>query len=85
MHVINLGAYFGSADALVQAASPRLCDAVATILSHTNVSCVEAFLDPGVKEFVYKREVEGRKGGNVVIVRREGNEVIVRFYYTTSL
>lgn len=77
MHVIDLGAYFASPDPLVQAASPRLCDAVATVLSHTSAECVESFLDPGVMEFVYKREVEGRKGGNMVIVRREGNSIVV--------
>ncbi|USP73895.1 hypothetical protein yc1106_01169 [Curvularia clavata] len=80
MHVIDLAAYFASEDALVQAASPRLCDAVATVLSHTSEECVEAFLDPRVGEFVYKREVEGRKGGNVVIVRREGNNIFAGCY-----
>lgn len=80
MHVIDLAGYFSSKDALVQAARPRLCDAVATVLSHASIECVEAFLDPRVREFVYKREVEGRKGGNVVIVRREGNSIVVSIH-----
>ncbi|KAF2828610.1 hypothetical protein CC86DRAFT_437982 [Ophiobolus disseminans] len=78
MHVIDLPAYFQTNDTLLQQARPRLCDAVATILSHTSKECVEAFLDPAIKEFVYRREVE--RGGLVLIIRREGNEVICGAY-----
>ncbi|KAI4626288.1 uncharacterized protein J4E87_004789 [Alternaria ethzedia] len=55
-HVIDLEAYFHTQDPLVGTAYPRLSDAVATILSHTGKECVEAFLDPRVEEFVYRRE-----------------------------
>lgn len=80
MHVIDLALYFCAPDGTVgRAAHPRLCDAVATLLSHTSAECMRAFLDPGVREFVYRREVQGRKGGNVLMVRREGNEIIVSF------
>ncbi|KAL6152505.1 hypothetical protein ACJBU6_09369 [Exserohilum turcicum] len=80
MHVIDLAGYFNTQDPVLRAANPRLCDAVATILSHTSSECVAAFLDPGVREFVYKREVEGRKGGNVLTVRRLDNKIIAGSY-----
>jgi hypothetical protein len=80
MHLIDLVAYFGSEDALVNNARPRLCDAVATVLSHTDKACLQAFLDPSIKEFAYRREIENNKGGLILIIRREGNEVIVGAY-----
>ncbi|KAF2033708.1 hypothetical protein EK21DRAFT_58193 [Setomelanomma holmii] len=82
MHIIDLDAYFNSDDQLVQHASPRLCDAVATVLSHTSKDCLEAFLDPSVKEFVYRRELDQNKGGLILIVRRTGNEVHCGVYIT---
>ena len=81
-HVIDLDAYFNSQDPLVGAAYPRLSDAIATILSHTNKECVEAFLDPRVDEFVYRREVERNKAGSIFVIRRKGNAVIVSPPYT---
>jgi hypothetical protein len=77
MHVIDLEAYFNTQDPLLQIAHPRLCDAVATVLSHTTTSCVEAFLDPRVREFLLRREIQGRKAGTMVVVRRYENEVFV--------
>ncbi|KAG9192935.1 hypothetical protein G6011_11669 [Alternaria panax] len=79
-HVIDLERYFNTQDALVGAAYPRLSDAVATILSHTDRECVEAFLDPRIKEFVYRREVDGSVAGNTLVVRRVGNGVIAGSY-----
>jgi hypothetical protein len=76
-HVIDLELYFKSPDPLLQAAKPRLCDAITTILSHTTKECMEAFLDPEVKEFVYRRELERSKAGSILVVRRKGNSVIV--------
>ncbi|KAI4698153.1 uncharacterized protein J4E84_001288 [Alternaria hordeiaustralica] len=75
-HVIDLEAYFHTQDPLVGTAYPRLSDAVATILSHTGKECVEAFLDPRVEEFVYRREVERNKAGSIFVIRRKGNTVI---------
>jgi hypothetical protein len=77
MHVVHLEAYFTTTNALLQLAKPRLCDAVATVLSHTSKECLEAFLDPNVKEFAYRRELDRNKAGTVLIVRREGNTVFV--------
>ncbi|KAI4664585.1 uncharacterized protein J4E79_002882 [Alternaria viburni] len=79
-HVIDLEAYFTTQDPLVGAAYPRLSDAIATILSHTNKECVEAFLDPRVEEFVYRREVERNKAGSIFVIRRKGNAVIAGSY-----
>ncbi|KAJ5024923.1 hypothetical protein J3E73DRAFT_424846 [Bipolaris maydis] len=80
MHVIDLARYFTTQDPLLQAAHPRLCDATATILSHTNTACITAFLNPSVQEFTYKREVEGRKGGTTLLIRRHQNSVIAGCY-----
>jgi hypothetical protein len=76
-HVVDLEAYFKPSNLALQAAKPRLSDAVATVLSHTNKECLEAFLDPGVDEFVYKRELDQSKAGSILVVRRKGNQVIV--------
>ncbi|EMD61041.1 hypothetical protein COCSADRAFT_149493 [Bipolaris sorokiniana ND90Pr] len=80
MHVIDLFAYFTTKDPLLQTAHPRLCDATATILSHTNIACITAFLNPSVQEFTYKREVEGRKGGTTLLIRRHRNSIIAGSY-----
>jgi hypothetical protein len=76
-HVIDLEAYFTTQDALVEAASPRLSDAIATILSHTDRECVEAFLNPEVDEFVYRRELNRSTAGSILVIRRKGNRIIV--------
>ncbi|KAF1841931.1 uncharacterized protein K460DRAFT_293553, partial [Cucurbitaria berberidis CBS 394.84] len=80
MHVVDLEAYFGTEDVLLQEAKPRLCDAVATILSHTSHQCLEAFLDPTIKEFAYRRELDRNKAGLILIIRRKGNEVFAGAY-----
>jgi hypothetical protein len=80
MHVVDLHAYFKTEDSLSQQACPRLCDAVATILSHTCRECLDDFLNPSIKEFLYRREVDSSKGGLILVVRREGNEVICGAY-----
>lgn len=85
MHVINLEAYFKAQDLLLQQAKPRLCDAVATVLSHTNRECIEAFLDPTIGEFVYRRELDRNKAGLILVVRRTGNQVIVSSRHIISL
>ncbi|RAR07945.1 hypothetical protein DDE82_002607 [Stemphylium lycopersici] len=80
MHVLDLSAYFTTPSPVLRAANPRLSDAIATLLSHTSAACVTAFLDPRVREFVFTREVERRKGGNVFVVRREGSSIIAGSY-----
>jgi hypothetical protein len=80
MHIIDLNAYFDSTDPFVRHAWPRLCDAVATVLSHTSKECLQAFLDPSIKEFIYRRKVDNNEGGLILIIRREGNEVICGAY-----
>jgi hypothetical protein len=81
MHVIDLDAFFGSSDPLISNARPRLCDAVATVLSHTSKECLEAFLDPSTNEFIYRRKVDNNEGGLILIIRREGNEVVCGAYH----
>lgn len=80
MHVIHLAAYFSPDDALAEAARPRLGDAVATILSHASKDCVQAFLDPRVGEFAYRRELDRSKAGLILVVRRQGNKVVAGAY-----
>ncbi|KAF1947801.1 hypothetical protein EJ02DRAFT_307242, partial [Clathrospora elynae] len=80
MHVVNLEAYFKAEDPLLEQAKPRLCDAVATILSHTSKECLEAFLNPSIGEFAYRRELDRNKAGTVLIVRRKGNKVFAGAY-----
>ncbi|EUC31087.1 hypothetical protein COCCADRAFT_72615, partial [Bipolaris zeicola 26-R-13] len=80
MHVIDLCTYFTTPSPLLRTAYPRLSDATATILSHTNNPCITAFLNPSVQEFTYKREVQGRKGGTTLLIRRYGNCVIAGSY-----
>jgi hypothetical protein len=80
-HLIDLGAYFESTDPLVSSARPRLCDAIGTVLSHTSKECLEAFLDPSTKEFIYRRKVDSNEGGLILIIRREGNEVVCGTYH----
>jgi hypothetical protein len=84
MHLINLDAYFTSTSPLLQHARPRLCDAVATVLSHTSKECLKAFLDPRIREFVYRRKVDNNEGGRTLIIRREGTEVICGAYHNLA-
>jgi hypothetical protein len=81
MHVVDLDKYFQSFDPLISNARPRLCDAIATVLSHTSKECLEAFLDPSIKEFIYRRKVDNNEGGLILIIRREGNEVVCGTYH----
>ncbi|KAH7088279.1 hypothetical protein FB567DRAFT_494422 [Paraphoma chrysanthemicola] len=82
MHIVDLEAYFGGEDPIVKHAYPRLCDSVATVLSHTSKECLEAFLNPAVEEFVYRRELDRNKGGLILMIRRSGNEVHCGAYVT---
>ncbi|KAJ4313528.1 hypothetical protein N0V94_006914 [Neodidymelliopsis sp. IMI 364377] len=75
MHVLDSEAYISSKDPVVKTARPRLCDAVATILAYTSQECLEAFLDPNVEVF------EWRRLGNCVMIHRQGNQVFVGNYY----
>lgn len=75
MHVLDAVSYTTSQDPIVKIARPRLCDAVATVLAYTSPECLEAFLNPEVEVF------EWRRLGNCVMIRREGREVIVGNYY----
>jgi hypothetical protein len=84
-YVIDLERYFNTQDPLVEAAYPRLGDAIATLLSHTSRACVEDFLDPRVEEFVYRRELDRSTAGSILVVRRKGNAVIVSFFIHTLL
>jgi hypothetical protein len=81
MHIVDLNAYFQSFDPLIANARPRLCDAIATVLSHTSKGCLEAFLNPSIKEFIYRRKVDNNEGGMILIIRREGNEVVCGVYH----
>jgi hypothetical protein len=81
MHVVDLDKYFQSLDPLISNARPRLCDTIATVLSHTSKECLEAFLDPSIKEFIYRRKVDNNEGGLILIIRREGNEVVCGTYH----
>lgn len=76
MHIINLDEYFQVDDPLLQQAKPRLCDTVATILSHTNNRCLEDFLNPAIDEFIYRCELGQNKTGPSLVIRRQGNTVI---------
>ncbi|EUC49304.1 hypothetical protein COCMIDRAFT_78995, partial [Bipolaris oryzae ATCC 44560] len=80
MHVIDLSSYFTTTNPLLHAAHPRLCSAIATILSHTNPACITAFLNPRIQEFIYKREVQGRKGGTTLLIRRHHNTIMAGSY-----
>jgi hypothetical protein len=81
MHVIDLDAYFKATTCLLPHARPRLCHAVATVLSHTSTACVEAFLDPTIEEFTYRRELDRSKGGMIFVIHRKGNEVVCGAYH----
>jgi hypothetical protein len=81
MHIVDLNAYFQSFDPLIANARPRLCDAIATVLSHTSKECLEAFLNPSIKEFIYRRKVDDNEGGLILVIRREGNEVVCGVYH----
>jgi hypothetical protein len=73
-HIIGVKAYMGDEDRIVQNARPRLADAVATVLHLTHPKCLADFLDPKVKIFEWCRSK------HCVLIRREGNEVIVGTY-----
>jgi hypothetical protein len=75
MHALDAKAYTTSTDPIVVAARPRLCDAVATILAYTSPQCLADFLNPEVKVFEWRRLI------NCVMIRREGNKVMVGTYY----
>jgi hypothetical protein len=74
MHVIDVSSYKECNDNIVARALPRLWDTVATVLYQTNAKCLQDFPDPNVKTF------EWRKRPNHMMIRREGNEVIVGTY-----
>lgn len=75
MHALDAKAYTANTDPIVVAARPRLCDAVATILAYTSPQCLADFLNPEVEVFEWRRLI------NCVMIRREGNKVIVGTYY----
>jgi len=74
-HLIAHTAYLKDEDRLVQLALPRLCDAVATVLYLTSPKCLTDFLDPNTKVFEWRRD------GNCLLIRREGNQIIVGTYH----
>ncbi|KAH6616269.1 hypothetical protein C7974DRAFT_401496 [Boeremia exigua] len=75
MHVLDAKAYTSCTDAVAKAARPRLCDAVATVLAYTSPECLADFLNPEVEVFEWRRLI------NCVMIRREGNQVVVGNYY----
>jgi hypothetical protein len=75
MHALDAKAYTTNTDPIVVAARPRLCDAVATILAYTSPQCLADFLNPEVEVFEWRRLI------NCVMIRREGNKVMVGTYY----
>ncbi|KAF2799573.1 hypothetical protein K505DRAFT_388109 [Melanomma pulvis-pyrius CBS 109.77] len=74
MHLLEWQALLSSSDQTTQLASPRLCDAVATILHETHPRCLSDFLDPNVKVFEWRRNVHR------IVIRRVGNAVLVGTY-----
>jgi hypothetical protein len=72
MHILDWKSYRDSTNPVVQQAGPRLCDAVATILLETNAKCLKDFLSPAIQVFEWRRDLHD------VVIRRSGNEVIVR-------
>ncbi|KAJ4378150.1 hypothetical protein N0V83_000983 [Neocucurbitaria cava] len=74
-HILDVKAYKGSSDKIIQSALPRICDAVVTVLYLTSPKCLADFLDPTVKIFEWRRD------GNCLMIRREGNNIIVGTYH----
>jgi hypothetical protein len=74
-HLIAHKAFFADKDALVEYARPRLVDAVVTVLYNTNPKCLADFMSPSVKTFEWRRD------GKCLMIRREGNEVIVGTFH----
>lgn len=70
-HLLDYKSYLADDDHVVQAARPRLADAVATVLYQTSPKCLTDFLRPDIKVFEWCRD------GNHVMIRRSGKEVIV--------
>ncbi|KAF2828585.1 hypothetical protein CC86DRAFT_404488 [Ophiobolus disseminans] len=75
MHLLASKAYLATEDPLAQNALPRLCDAVATVLYLTSPKCLADFLDPNIAVF------EWRRNGNCLMIRRQGNEVVVGTFH----
>jgi hypothetical protein len=71
MHLIDVDAYMSSRDPAVKYASPRLCDAVATVLFKTNPKCLEDFLNTDIQVF------EWRRSPSCIMIHREGFDVTV--------
>jgi hypothetical protein len=74
-HAIIHDAYLTDQDTVVLHARPRLVDAVATVLLKTGAKCLADFLDPKVKVFEWRRD------GKCLIIRRDGNEVLVGTFH----
>ncbi|CAO2647937.1 Nn.00g088590.m01.CDS01 [Neocucurbitaria sp. VM-36] len=74
-HILNVKAYKDRSDTITQSAHPRLCDAVVTILYLTSPKCLVDFLNPTVKVFEWRRD------GNCLMIRRQGNHIIVGTYH----
>lgn len=70
-HLLHYKSYLADDDHVVQAARPRLADAVATVLYQTSPKFLTDFLRPDIKVFEWRRD------GNHVMIRRSGKEVIV--------
>lgn len=83
MHVLAYLRYRESSDTVVQTAMPRLCDGVATVLFETSPQCLDDFLDPKVKLFEWGCYASQSSSSSSVVIRREGNEVIVSCTHDT--
>jgi hypothetical protein len=74
-HLVDSKTYLDDKDKIVEQARPRLVDAVATVLYRTSPKCVADFMDSRIEVFEWRRD------GNCVMIRRDGNQVIVGMFH----
>ncbi|KAF2464694.1 uncharacterized protein BDR25DRAFT_318961 [Lindgomyces ingoldianus] len=86
MHVVEAQDFIETEDRVVLSVRPRLCDGVATVLFKTSPNCLDAFLNPQVKVFEWRRDVTRPRNHCLSgVIRRVGNEVLCRWaYYVKS-
>jgi hypothetical protein len=79
MHLVRWDMYANSRqhDDIVQYVRPRLCDAIATVLFEANPKCLDDFLNGDVRVFEWRHEFSQSSRQTCVLVRREGNSVMV--------
>ncbi|KAH7139409.1 hypothetical protein B0J11DRAFT_516732 [Dendryphion nanum] len=80
MHTVNVDTYNNPEHpdrAFLRHVCPRICDAVATVLFETGEKCLQAFLDPAVQVFEWRRNVLPSNRSSAAVVKRRGHEVAV--------